>query len=101
MEKEKKETVTCPNCNKALEIEVYGFGVECSECGQGLDVFPDKSIRINSELFGEMRGAFSGGRLFIYTKQFGEFEIELPLNGNSSKGSYIKDALVLLRFFKA
>ena len=43
-----KDKIICPNCGEGLDVEVYGFGLECSECHQLLDVFPDKAIVVHT-----------------------------------------------------
>jgi|WetSurMetagenome_2_1015567.scaffolds.fasta_scaffold28008_5 hypothetical protein len=48
--KEERETVTCPYCKKLLDVDgLSGFGLRCSDCGGGIDVFSDETIMLHTE----------------------------------------------------
>lgn len=44
-----KETCECPYCKTVLDVEEYGYDLECSKCKGKLEVFPDTDIWINSK----------------------------------------------------
>lgn len=39
---------TCPGCGEELEVEEYGRGLRCSECGCRIDVFRDEDLLIDT-----------------------------------------------------
>ena len=45
-----KDTCVCPACNIELDVGEYGYGMECSECGCKLDVFPNTSLFLETVL---------------------------------------------------
>ena len=42
------DTCVCPDCRTKLDVNLYGHNLECSECGCGIAVFPDDSIRVET-----------------------------------------------------
>ncbi len=46
-----KDTCICPKCGVLLDVSEYGRGLECSECGCKIDVFPDTDLYLET-IFG-------------------------------------------------
>ena len=41
---------TCPHCDATLDIDMYGFGLECGDCGGKIEVFRDSDILLETKL---------------------------------------------------
>ena len=38
------DTGVCPYCKEKFDVDDYGFGFRCPECGGKIDIFTDDSI---------------------------------------------------------